>query len=359
MRRIIAGLAALATITCVFTGCGSTSSESSSESTSSESASGESISESDIGANADIEVGLIDEGSTEEASKASSGSGKNSASDLETAFKGYLEAINNMDGKAFADYTFPIKMKEKLSKISDNAMQQAGGVDQYFGNMLESEKNSLPFTYDTFISKDCSRYLSGIQNNLIQAAKDAKIDTFDPEEYFVITDAYFVKADLISDLGQKQQFELVAYYLDNEGWKFDSSLAEYVKKADEEALDDLSSRLQKAANSSLADLKAAGNKIDGTYIISSDENCNAGLSDDFNVRGFYKCLNNYCTDLADRDYFVYIKDGKCKYVACTNGLCVSTKPSKSKSSDNGELYKMKGDETFDDLYELAKSGIKQ
>lgn len=380
MKKIFASLTALACAATIFTGCGKT----------------------------DDDDDKKDSGKKGESTV--------SSDDLEDVAKDIIYAVRDKDFKAVIKYGLPDDLADSVFDLAadqlndlddslDDYINKSGGddfsdvelisvektedIDENYMLILEKvfsfaitfteymEENNL--TYEDMEDMDEDELMKTPLGKFAKIAETVDIDS--PEDLIesgildkidskiTITEGCMAEVTVKSN-GETDSMELPFYYIKGEGWNSDMifypAMIGYVKKSKQASLNSSASSLNKAANSTLADMDENSLDVSGVFIISSDESLNYNVSKDFDLDAFNKGISEYFSYADKLDYFVFINNGVCEYAACENPDnedFIGTYPGYSIPSEfNGsyletESFSSRDTHTLQELYDVSVSMI--
>lgn len=129
----------------------------------------------------------------------------------------------------------------------------------------------------------------------------------------------------------------------------------YTKKSKQSTMNSRANTIFKAANTAMVELDEDGAKVDGVYIISSDQTRNTAVP--FDIKEFYELEAKYYDEINEYDYFIVFNKGCAVYSAVSDSWddkksYIGSYPSGGTSG--ARLYSPDGSaETADDKDTLA------
>ena len=230
-----------------------------------------------------------------------------------------IDALNNEDYVTIMENMLPsVVIDIELELLEEEGVgieELAEELGQLFTSAESKGKKILPIKLgkvtDESMSDDELDEFNGIFEEMLND-DEVNIDESDIPE---ITDAYNVTAEYKLASGEKNPVEMVAYYVDGEGWKVDMGMFSYVRKSKQASANSTASSIQKSAESALTDLDAKDYNLKGKYIICSDRSKNYNVPSDFPLDEMDKYMKNYFSKLDKVDYIVYIEGGSAVFVA--------------------------------------------
>ena len=123
------------------------------------------------------------------------------------------------------------------------------------------------------------------------------------------------------------------------------TMFDIVKPSKIKSQNSCSTSLYMGITSSLYEMKENGYKLDGYYIISSDDQKNYNLPDNFNKEDFFNRLSNYFQDYKKYDWFAVIENGEVTYVANSPSWksdMIGIMPIYYEETDNPDYYRFEG-----------------
>ncbi|MCR5599217.1 MAG: hypothetical protein K6G33_00520 [Ruminococcus sp.] len=379
MKKILAGIIAITTVFCTFTGCGSTNDEKKSENNSSIETTAESKEES-----------------SEEETKKNSEEDKESKTDdkvYEDVINKYIDAVNSKD----LDKVFELQMPDGCTDVAKFRLMQEYSdllkdvesdkrVDELMKNMTavmpalklnkvvcvenpdEDELNSLKNTLaNHFKIADYIEKHGGIKNVDIDKFQYSDLDQSDNSDSIKINDAKFVTFETIEEGKDEPSEEKFYIYRINGGeWHIDNSLLDLIAESYDESESNNARSLYAAANTALIDCddenEGALYSVMNKVLICSDESKNINVPDGLNYSDFIKNLNNYFENVPDFDWFVVIDQMSVKYAAIVkkDQSKIAIYPYLGKL--NAELKTEKddsfGSKSFDEVYDMCAELLK-
>lgn len=380
MKRVLAGITAIITVFCAFSGCGKIDDETAGAGDSSVTATAES------GENT-----ASDNGTTETADD-------NDSKSYEDVINEYIDIFNTGDLQKILEMQMPEGCADVMRVMAMLQFKEMGSeentvenVDKYLKDMLGSSSVSLSrivtaedLSYDEqeTLKEACTSYKmiadyirdQGGADKVDLDKLDEKFDDFDPEEskdLIKINDAKYVVVELLEDGDTvPTEEEFIIYRINNGSWHMDSSMLGYVKRAKAASADTAANSLIKAANTALIEMDEErmfrdenGLEALDKVLISSDDSRNINVPEGFDVEHFKKRLDNYFSDNTRFDWCIVI-DGMCanySFVSLNDNSQIGIYPSGTVLTPGlvPENDESTGKKSFDELYDICAEILKQ
>ena len=335
MKRFIAALTALVTVACTFTACGSSDSGSDSASDSTK-ASTTSSAENEDSSKSDASENSSSSGKETTTAAKTTGK-KQSAStepedpdveldevdeEVEDALNDMIDSVNNCDVEDYLNYQLPEKLIDPL--LTALNIKKEDMLKEY----EENSKDEIPLELvkvvgvhededmlDEAVDEICKNYEESKQ----ESDRVFDIGDLDLKEYLDITDVWTLEVTIKNAKGEEETNEFLTYYLEGEGWKFDTFLFSsynHVKSSKKRSMNASASSLQKAASTALCDVDVKGVNIEGKYIISSEDKKDKNLPEGMKREEVLKLISKYADFIDDMNWFVVVEQGECVYAVC-------------------------------------------
>lgn len=359
MKKILAGIIALTTVFCTFTGCGSTDDEKTGTTSS----------------------------SVEETVDS-----KDNSEQYEKVVNEYIDAINSKDIKRVFELQMPDGCMDVVKLMilaqyedSDEEVDIDKKIDEYLESTLgdmptlklnkivsiedlsDDETDSLKEAFASYILiSDYIEKQGGI-NNVDLEKMEEEFEDIDPSENIDsvnLDGAKFVTFEALEEGSEEPvEEEFYIYRINGGEWHIDNSMLAYVRKAKKASANTAAKSLALAANTALVEMDEenilpAMEKV----LVCSNESKNINVPADFDTSVFKKKLNNYFGDEEKLDWFVVINEGCAIYsVAVEKGKSqIGTYPVNSvlKSDMETEGDENIGSKSFDEVYDMCAEAVK-
>ena len=384
MKKILAGIIALTTVFCTFTGCGSTEDEK---------ADGNDTSVETTAENVENETAVSEKEDAKDDEKPDKKDDKNSDEGYETVIKEFIDAINAGDYEKVFDLQMPEGGRDILRLTLMAQAKEMGKEDQDIDAMLEEQmkrlSDNLPkMKLNKIVSAEdlsdgniesikgiCAGYKvvidyinekGGIDKvNIEEMQKE--FEDLDPEDFvdqINIKDAKMVTIEVETEGNEEpSEEEFYVYNIEGQGWRIDNSMLKYLNRSKKTSANSATSSLYKAAMTALVEMDEEDKlpKLKGA-LVCSDDSKNINVPDDFDTELFKKKVNNYFNDEEELDWFVILDMGCASYA-------VSVKKGKTESGvypirkfldENLELIDDESVEkkSYDELYDMCAELLK-
>lgn len=384
MKRILAGIIALTTVFCTFTGCGSTEDEK---------AGGNDASVETTAENVENETAVSEKEDAKDDEKSDKKDDKNSDEGYETVIKEFVDAINAGDFEKVYDLQMPEGGRDVLKLTLMAQAKEMGKEDQDIDAMLEEKMKGLSDNLPKMklnkivsaedLSDDNIESIKGIcagykvvvdyinekggidKVNIEEMQKE--FEDLDPEDFIDqinIKDAKMVTIEVETEGNEEpSEEEFYVYNIEGQGWRIDNSMLKYLNKAKKSSANSASNALYKAAMTALTEMDEEEKlpKLEGV-LVCSDDSKNINVPADFDIKLFKEKIDNYYDANDQYDWFV-ILDMYCARYA------VSVKKGKTQSGvypvkkflnkdleliDDESIEKKSYEEIYDMCAELLK-----
>jgi len=384
MKKILAGIIALTTVFCTFTGCGSTEDEK---------ADGNDTSVETTAENVENETAVSEKEDAKDDEKSDKKDDKNSDEGYETVIKEFIDAINAGDYEKVFDLQMPEGGRDILRLTLMAQAKKMGKEDQDIDAMLEEQMKGLSGNLPKMklnkivsaedLSDDNIESIKGIcagykvvidyinekggidKVNIEEMQKE--FEDLDPEDFvdqINIKDAKMVTIEVETEGNEEpSEEEFYVYNIEGQGWRIDNSMLKYLNRSKKTSANSASNALYKAAMTALVEMDEEGKlpKLKGA-LVCSDDSKNINVPDDFDTELFKKKVNNYFNDEEELDWFVILDMGCASYA-------VSVKKGKTESGvypirkfldENLELIDDESVEkkSYDELYDMCAELLK-
>ena len=384
MKKILAGIIALTTVFCTFTGCGSTEDEK---------ADGNDTSVETTAENVENETAVSEKEDAKDDEKSDKKDDKNSDEGYETVIKEFINARNAGDFEKVYDLQMPEGGRDILRLTLMAQAKEMGKEDQDIDAMLEEQMKGLSDNLPKMklnkivsaedLSEDniksiktvCAGYKviidyikekGGIDKvNLDEIKK--QFENSEAEDFIDqinITDAKDVTIEVeIEGDDEPSEEQFYVYNIEGQGWRIDNSMLRYLNRSKKTSANSASNALYKAAMTALVEMDEEGKlpNLKGA-LVCSDDSKNINVPADFDTELFKKKVNNYFNDEEKLDWFVILDMGCASYA-------VSVKKGKTESGvypirkfldENLELIDDESVEkkSYDELYDMCAELLK-
>lgn len=378
MKRILAGIIAVTTVLCAFTGCGSTDDEKTG------------------GNETSVESSAENEEETSEAEDAETD--KDSENDTkddkiyEDIINEYFDAINSKDYEKAVGLQLPkgsidvvkLTMLEKFGE-SEEDVDIDKKFDEYFRDIFVNMPNlklkrivsieDLDDEERDALKEVCVGYAKvaeyienqGGINNVDLDKVDGMFDDFDvskEKDSVKLSDAKYVSLEFLAEgEDEPETEEYYIYCINDNEWHIDNSVLAYGRKSKKASANSYANTLLKAGNTALVEMDEEGIlPAAEKMLVCSDESKNINVPADFDTTKFKKKLNNYFGNEEKLDWFIVINEGVAGYaVAVEKGKSqIGTYPVDHILSSDGET---ESDDTissksFDEVYDICADALK-
>lgn len=382
MKKVIAGIIALTTVICTFTGCGKDAADDAAGTSASTAA----------------ETTAAQEKTTdeEETSAASAETGT-----YEDAVKAFIEAFLANDRQKTLEMQYPdgimdfVKVfmrseeSEEWTEEDVISLLQYGMYDDFdedekvtFKGIISAEplrsdeESEIKEAFSTV--KWAINYINehGGPDKADPAELDEEWENLDYDEYpceVDIEEGYYVTFEIEEDESETNEGTLYAVRIKGEnGWKISiGDIHGNVKANRKDSLNSTASSLDKALNTALVEMDEEGKlpSSDKMFIASSDDSMNYNVPDDFDVEFLRKRARNYFEMIDELEWFAVINKGYVEYVAAVypddqqyvgtyppNSIMNKAEPAEA-YSDNTKKDEKADERTFKELYDISVEAI--
>lgn len=350
MKRIMAGMIAIAAVLCTFSGCGNTSE--SKKDTEAASAASKVSEEKETDTKTEAKTEKKEDKSESKDSdklkedkkeKSDSSSGNADTAAYEAFINEYIDACNSRDFKKL----FIMQMPEgglDVMEVSIMAEAAEMGETQSFDDLLslyaESEESDIvkkklvkivsaediDDEEDEAIRAFCAGYRM-MSDYIAEHGGKEKVDVKEMEQYFngidedeiadtvELDDAKYITIEVINeDSGENKKEEFYIYRVKGGEWRMDDSMLKFMRNARKISANNSVKSLFNAGNTALTEFDEE-NKLPEMKkaVICSDESKNIGVPAGFDMADFRKKMNNYFDETDKFDWFMVVKDGSIVY----------------------------------------------
>lgn len=346
MKRLTAGIIALAAVLCTFAGCGKTTENQKDTETASTAAKADEEKETDAESEAKDEK---KEDKTESSKddkkeeKTDSSTGSTDTAAYEEFINEYIETCNSKDYKKL----FIMQMPEGgLDVMEVSLMAEAAeagetySLDELLELYAESEESDISKKKlvkivsvediddeeDEAIRSYCAGY-SMMSDYIAEHGGKDKVDIKEMETYFndideekiadtvQLDDAKYVTIEVLKeDSGETDEEEFYIYRVKGGEWRMDDSMLKFMRSARKISAVTGAKSIFNAGNTALTDFDA-DNKLPEMKkaVICSDASKNINVPAEFDMTDFRKKLNDFFDETDKFDWFMVVNDGTLVY----------------------------------------------
>ena len=254
-------------------------------------------------------------------------------SDYEDAVRAYYTYLSERDLEGILHLTYPDAYAEILQLSAKSQGHSLTEIlnsfeDNSSGQIrLESINEAEPLGTDecTEIGESLGKFryqLEYFQTHGIESLLSGNISEMDetdlPKYAYHIPEAYIVTCSVVmeTESGEERDEQIVlAYYIEDEGWKTEASMIGYVRKSKQAAVNSYAKMIYNAAATVSVDLDIEGRTLPVSAVISSDSSREYGIDAAFSAE-FKENMRYYFDTVQDYDYFIIIKNGFIDSVIC-------------------------------------------
>lgn len=391
MKKILAGLVALTTVLCAFTGCGKKADGN--ETGKDTAVSSEETNDKNEKDDKNDTDGTKDKDKDSKKDKKDKDDkkdgGKSSDTSYEAAINEYFDAANSGDFRKLLEMQMPdggIDVLRLMYMDEEGADKDIDAMIDEYAEQVMSSSSQIKFskivsTEDLneedidSLKEACSAYImvidyinkSGGVDKVDIKAMEEEFDGLDPNDIasdITIDDAKYVTIEYTQEGEEEPEEEEFCVYRINGGeWRVDNSMMAYMKKSKKAAANNAASSLMKAGNTALIEMdeEDALPKMDHA-LICSESGKNVNVPAGFDADKFCKKVENYFGSISELDWLLIIDNGTVVYsAAVTKGKTqVGTYPAYSILKEDKSVS---GDESvtgksFDDIYDICAGILK-
>lgn len=306
--------------------------------------------------------------------------------DFEKTLYEYFESLNEQDYAKTMRYIYPAEIIDGLSEIAKiqntdlNALvAQDINANNYEITDIEIKNemtkdelndaaiamNEVYFTIETIKSYggDLDSLDVKQREEISNIISFPEANGFEVEERYTVKEGYDVTVKYLAD-GEPDEDYFYVFKVEDEGWMLQNSMRKYIAHSRQSSANSECKTIMTCYNFALIELDEEGVNPSGTFILSSDENKNYNVPDDFSIEDLNEAIGYYYTIDEDCDYFVIICDCVCSYCAVSKFEdTVGTYPVSSIPKSIDETFETENiadddDYTFEEIYEIAKEIVK-
>ncbi len=335
MKKVFSGMLVLSMLIAMLTGCGTVSESSGSSSAQSTAVADEKGRNSvNFGDSSDASAkGSSDQiaSGTDTASTSRSDRTEHSGS-YEEDLREFYQALNQNDDQKLLGFMYPEKVVTGINALATSGNDLAktfGDSDARYeiteiveeGALTGEELTQLMGSFDQIVAmaelvESYGDDLQSMPADRRQALYESKMEAYTKtgSHPCTITEGYCVTVRSLRN-GKQNDDCFYAYYVQDEGWKFDSSLRTYLRKSKQSMSNANAKTLYISLNAIFVELEAKHANVSGSYIISSDDSKNVHVPASVDVAAVRKSVGDRCKELQNYDYFALMQDGVCVYAA--------------------------------------------
>ena len=375
MKKILAGIIAITTVFCTFTGCGSANDEKTN------------------GNETSVETTAANEEETsedkEEETKEDIEEDKTDDKVYEDIINKYIDAVNSKDIEKVYELQMPdgcmdvakFKMMQEYANLLED-VESDKKVDELMKRITDvmptlklnkivcveelndNEMDSLKNTLSVYIKiADYINKQGGIKNVDIDKFVYGDLDQSDNSDSIKIDDAKYVVFETLEEGKDESTEEFYIYRINGGEWHIDNFMVLNVKPLKTASENSTARSLKNAANPALIEMDEEGKlpKLKGA-LVCSDDSKNINVPDDFDTSVFKKKLNNYFNDEEKFDWFVVINEKSTVYAVAVEKekSQIGTYPGNSilKSDMDTQNDDRIGSKSFDEVYDMCAEVLK-
>lgn len=275
---------------------------------------------------------LDDEESTDAEPTETESADSPEASGYEEAVRAYYTYLSERNLEGLLHLTYP-EVYTEIFQLSAEAQGYSLSdiLDSFEDNGGQIRLESMSET-EAVSAEDCAamgRFLGEfryqfeyIQTHGIESVLSGKYTEMDPadvEKYaYHIPEAYLIDCNVVMDDGDGEESDvqtLLAYYIEDEGWKIEASMLTYVRKSKQAAVNADAKTIYNAAATAAIEIDSEGGTLPASAIISSDSSKESGADAAFSAE-FKKKMLYYFDMVQAFDYFIVFKDGTISCIVC-------------------------------------------
>ncbi len=283
--------------------------------------------------------------------------------DIELAFKyqyddGIIEAVTALSGYqtvqemydnfkgSFDGLNLTVSSIEKVQPITD---YQYGFIQEVYGRFCAVQ---YIVDRDGGINKTTTKYLQEVY------ADDEKY-----KEYTLdFKEGYYVECTINSEGQGNSGQRIMIYRTDEDNWKIDMTVAEYIDQCEDYAIDHVTDMIAHTANDMLEQHPEIADK---EFIVGSEKSLDVQVPDGFDADSLRKYILDNCAEYTEGKYYMFIKEGRAYCSAYDGGTgYIGTNPYGGQigEKEDGTLdyveIPLQDSKSFDKIYNNTADALK-